>query len=359
MGDTPGTKAIDDFLNLRRPALTSDELQRAFREPCPAEKDPSYGFWDMLATTRVLDLWVAAGLWSAWGVSWSVLFTFYALVSTACAAMIFAISRRLSGSDWAGLASLVLFLASPLESYVGAWSIRDASPAWFAIASCWLLVCVVGQYQVQARECYELPGLGRNGYGRLWLAARFTVVVALLRARHDRDARSVAASVGRRLPLLWGCLDAGSLAISSGIQRLPIEHMPPGIGFHMAYYADYTHRTWRAWRTAFRSIAAMLKQCMPLARSRTMVRSAVEEPVEYLTPRYSAVCRELFVEQARYHAYDWIAAFPNFYWRCLGGFRRPIRSSGRRDLSLDSYRFAVLQPIYQGCSIHFRTAFHG
>ena len=267
VGDTPGTKPVDDFLNLRRPSHRTMNWIVRSGEPCPPSQDPSYQFWDLLATTRVLDLRVAATLWSIFGVSWSVLFTFYALVSTVCCAMIFAIARRLSGSNAAGLASAALFLASPLESYVGAWSIRDASPAWFAIASCWLLVCVVGRCRSRLANGLSYLGLGAIttiGLGwrldaLLWLPYFGLGMILLLAI--------LPPAAGQRLPRQPDCCCSAAWRATPS-SRHCVRQRPcrRASAFTWPTMPITRARTWRAWRTAFRSIAAMLKRCSPPAR---------------------------------------------------------------------------------------------
>ena len=78
IGDTPAAKPICEFLELQQERLTPDELDRCYREPRPETLDPRFLFWDVLATTRVLDVYLAAGLWKCFGISWYALFYFYA-----------------------------------------------------------------------------------------------------------------------------------------------------------------------------------------------------------------------------------------------------------------------------------------
>gem|GEM_PF-3434122 len=346
VGDTPGTNAVDSFLKLERPGLTRDELQRAFREPCPESADPSFRFWELLATTRLLDIWSAALLWKCFGISWQVLFTFYALVSTACCGMVFMIARRLSGSIGAGLAAGLLFLASPLESYVSAWAIRDASPGWFAIASCWLLVCFIGRYEGRwpnrigylALGVVSTLGTGWRLDALLWLPYFGLAMLALLVIRRV-PLRQVAAAAG--------LLALGSMATHIGIAALrPSVVMPAGIGFHMAYYADYTRSNLAGLENSFqvnRCDAQTLFTARLVADQRAGGHGA---PVEYVTPRYSQVCREAYLEQVRYHAYDWVRVFPRFFWQCLNGLSTADSFFGAPRSALDSYRFAAMRPIY-------------
>jgi hypothetical protein len=122
----------------------------------------------LLATSRVLDLHVAAWLWRLFGISWPTLFAFYALVSTIANLCVFLIARRLGGSFWAGAIASLGFLASPLERYAATWSFRDTSPLWFAAVGYCLLLQL---YRPSPRLAAACAGWWRSASSAWWGSA--------------------------------------------------------------------------------------------------------------------------------------------------------------------------------------------
>ncbi len=328
--------------------MSSEELQAAFRQPCPESLDAVYRLWDSLTTTRVLDLYFAAALWKCFGISWQVLFTFYALVSTACCAMIFLIAQRLSGDPWAGLAAALLFFASPLEGHVAAISIRDANPAWFAIGCCWLLVCVVDTRRSRLGNLASyavlgvvaMLGTGWRFDSLLWAPFFGLSMIAVMTARRR----------GWRPVLLATLLFVGGAATTRAaiVALFPAGEMAPGTGFHMAAYADFTRANVLGLENSLQVNRCDAQTLFTARLVSDQQSDGHAEPVEYLSPRYARLCRELFLDEARYNLYPWVRGFPRFCAKCLHGFSSADTFYGVPRTQLDSERIEWLKPVYRG-----------
>src|SRR5262249_19064189 len=92
--DVREAQPIKDFLSLKRNALTGVETEEYLRKAYyrqPAEN---------VASTRILDIRLAAFIWKIFGISWSPVFRFYILLSSLVCLLIFFMAQKLSGSFW-------------------------------------------------------------------------------------------------------------------------------------------------------------------------------------------------------------------------------------------------------------------
>ncbi len=164
--DSPSAAPLHEFLEMGRQRLSADELSRYFATVQRPERDPEHGLYAPLASTRVLDLRLAALLWRIFGVRWGVLSVFYCVLSTVTCALIFQIARRVSGSAWAGLAAAALFSCSPIEAFLTIWSWRDSSPMWFTAAA---LAWFVSRPASTSGASDATAGNSGNSATRRWL----------------------------------------------------------------------------------------------------------------------------------------------------------------------------------------------
>ncbi|HEY3119983.1 MAG TPA: hypothetical protein VGL15_05125, partial [Vicinamibacteria bacterium] len=191
----PQAHGVRRFLRMLRGEVREKTL-RPFLEGARAGPAPT------LATSRVLDMYVAAGLWRVFGLRWSVLFAFYALLSTFVAFLIFLIARRLGGGFGAGLLAALLFTASPFETIWATAGIRDISPLWFDTLAFGALVLLIplARSPWSAAACAFLAGVTSTvGIGwrhDSWMAPPLALAGLLVLLRSEgRGLRDAAVSV--------------------------------------------------------------------------------------------------------------------------------------------------------------------
>ena len=322
VSDDSAARPIKEFLLLERNSVSAEEFavyRSATRSP---GGDREFDIYAPLATTRILDLYLAAGLWRCFGISWSVIFTFYALVSTATCFLIFLIARRLGDNFWAGWLAALMFFASPLEQYLGAWSLRDTSPLWFTAAAFCFLICVVDRCRDGLKSAAAYFGLGLvTMVGIGWrtdvlllvpfLGASLVAVLINQRQHYTKMLTAVALfALG-----CWLC-QAGVHSLS----HLPV--LPSASGFHMAEYADYSRSNLLGVENSFQTCRCDM-QTLYTARRFERVHNENSEPLVYLRERYNSACRQMFCEEAQYNLYRWLRFFPRFLILALDGLRVP------------------------------------
>jgi hypothetical protein len=263
--------------------------------------------------TRVLDIYVAAGLWKLFGISWPTLLAFYALVSTAACLLVFFITQRVAGSAWAGLLGALAFMASPLERVAGAWSIRDANPLWFACLGIFLLLHCAEPRASRLGSFLGWFAIGAgNAVGIGWrtdalLLFPFAVVslMAILVARR-RPARQLVLAVA-------ACL-AGLVATKSLVSWLgpTAGGQGGGVGFHVAWYGEEARSNLLGTENAFQAVKDD-EVTLYQANYFRLRRHGDREPTRgFYDPRYLATVRALYLEMLRYDAYPWWRRFPAF-----------------------------------------------
>lgn len=341
--DTPESRPLLEFTMMSRAQVSREELAAYFRQPYSAPvrfdsqrrvPDPPVSASDLpfltdLFETRVLDIRVAALLWSWFGVRWSVYFVFYSLVSTLAAFCVFLIGRK-AGGYWAGIIALLFYTACPLENEYVVRGVRDISPLWFALFGFAFTVCLAGVSQGRwvRMTSYVVAGIiAVIGYG--WrtdalllppFLLAFLIGSLMVERRFTEIPRAaVAFAVGTAL-----CL-AGIRAITPG------EGVSPQRGFHMAYYGH-------AARANLLGIEDSLNiyRCdidTHLDANYYAVANGLEAGGEpYLSAAYGSACRRMFVEAVRYDSWHIVSQFPIFLYRALLG-------SGLRDLPVNTDYF--------------------
>jgi hypothetical protein len=307
-------------------------------------------------TTRILDIYVAAVLWRLFGISWSVLFIFYALVSTGAALLVFLIAQRLTGSYWGGQLATLGFMASPLERNAGAWSFRDTNPLWFTALAFFLLLryaepsssrikSYLGWYLVGAGS---LLGLGWRSDAQMLLPFILFGLVCLL------VSKGIAL---RRIALAGALCLAGSLSVKSLIDWLGCRSFAQGgdVVFHIAWYGEHVRSDILGTENAFQ-----VKQddflTLYQANYFRQQRLLDSEPCrDYYDPRHLSSVRAMYLELARYNAYTWWLRFPVFL-RHAAHVDRPVvpgpdilgTGAGEARLALDRC-LAWLPPACRWC----------
>ena len=221
-------------------AFRPEQFQAFLANPGPADFDADAGEHDFWASSRILDQYVVAGLWRLFGIRWQAVFLFAVAMSMLSCLFVFFIGHRVGGSYWAGLLAATLYFASPLASYLETWSLRDASPLWFATAGFCFLFCVVDRVQSPARRlaaCVALGFVAMVGIGwrpdvlLLVLYLGFSLLVlSWLRGLSWRSLVSSLAVYG----LSAVCCHAAIFALSSE-RELDSQN-----GFQNAVYADFS-----------------------------------------------------------------------------------------------------------------------
>lgn len=273
---------------------------------------------DPVESTRILDIHVAAWLWRAFGVSWSVYFCFYALVSTAACFSLFVIVRRATGNGWIGLAASAGFLASPLEHYAGAWSTRDSVPLWFTALAFAALAAFTGCARTTRTTLLGGFGVGVASLVGLGWRPDFQLVPPILLVG------LAAALVAQRRP--WPLLAQAVAAFGAGCAAVllllralgPGAYSQGGTVFHTAWYGETTRSNLLQTENAFqvaRDDQLTLYQANYFARARSggapeaVALSDTKEPLHYRR------CRAMYLELLRYQAMSWWRSLPWFLAR--------------------------------------------
>ena len=281
---------------------------------------------------RVLDLHAAAVLWRAFGISWPVLFTFYAVVSTAAGLGVFLLAARIGGAG-AGLLAALLFAASPFEATYSAYSIRDLSPLWFAVAA-----------------FAAASAAGRVGRPGALVAAAFAAgVAAMLGVGWRPDAILLppfaavvlaATAVARGTPPLRTLSAVAALAAGAALTWTVIASLaggdvgrPPTIGFHIAAYGSHTRTNLLEYENSFLAARDDTQTFFTVAHHADAVSGRPK--VVYGGADYAVECRRLFLAMARSESYRWLAGFPRFYARALDALGDPasVQSIPASDLA--------------------------
>lgn len=308
---------VDEFLGMRRPSLSPQELRAYAATTPPVGHDPWMGVFSALASTRVLDMHATALLWRVFGVSWSVVYAAGAVASTVTCLLVFLLGRRIGGGYWPGFLAAVAFFLSPMEKFMVAWSIRDTSPLWFAAGGFCLLACCIDRRTTPGRSVAAAFATGLVvGLGVGWRMDALLLVPFL--------ACAIAAAVyvsTRRLSVSCAslvCFGAGLLTAHGTIAALsPAGRLSAGTGFHMAYYGDAIRSNMLGVENTAQ-VAWCDMQTLIAAR-RYAAANGSKELLEYLSPRYAAVCRDMHMRLVRHNVFRWVVAFPRVWWESLHG----------------------------------------
>jgi hypothetical protein len=307
-GETgPAQPVMAFILRKGRDNVSGEEFQRYLVSGVRAASiDAMDGGWE---STRVLDLYAAAALWSVWGIDWNALFALYALLSTAAALGVFLLARQLTRSPWGGLLGAAGFMASPLELNAGTLSIRDANPLWFTVLAFAALALLAGPFGSRSRSClawYLLGICSLLGFG--WrtdalLLPPFVLagLVSVLLARWSGIRQIVvacaafAAGCGSILLLIYG------LGHGSGPRG--------GVGFHIGWYGEHARSDLLLGENTFQ---VTQDDYLTLYQANYFRRQRLREPpgFGYYDPRHLSSVREMYLELVRYNAHFWWRRFP-------------------------------------------------
>ena len=334
----PQAHGVRRFLRMLRGEVREKTL-RPFLEGARAGPAPT------LATSRVLDMYVAAGLWRVFGVRWSVLFAFYAVLSTFVAFLIFLIARRLGGGFGAGLLATLLFTASPYETIWATAGIRDISPLWFdtlALAALLLLIPLAPSPWSLA-GCALLAGaasaVGIGWRHDGWMAPPLALAGLLVLLRSEgRGFRDTAVSVAS---FVAGVAVLGLALSTTG----PARPLGPQIGFHIAYYGNYDRSNMLGIENSFQVLRNDLYTYQQAAYYALVTRGIPDLP--YWIGEYGSVCRDLYLRTLTHNAFDWLWGYPRFFIPALAGLGPPGALQGVDPSLLEPERFAWLAPVYR------------
>jgi hypothetical protein len=333
LDDLPTSAPLRDFFAMRRYRISREELAAYLGASHDPANDPWYGRYMPLASTRVGDVRLAAVIWRIFGIDRRVLSTFYGLMSMATCGLLFLITRRLTGSGWAGLAAASLLTISPIEGFLNTWSWRDSSPMWFTAASLAWFVCGLERSRrpaVNCAACLVLGVLAVLGIG--WRIDAFMLAPFLAACM---VIQLVASRAGwRHLLAAMGCFLLGAFGVRAAIAAIGAdEEQTSNIGYHMAFYSDFRRSKLLGIEN---SLQVMFDDMQALDDARQIYRAEHpdSEPLQFLTPEYCDICRRMFFEQLNYNLFQWIFRSPKFYFRALAGLDQDsvIGEAGSRQI---------------------------
>lgn len=281
-----------------------------------------HGAWE---SSRVFDLYLAAALWQCFGISWSVLFAFYAVVSALCCLLVFLIARQLSGSYWCGVVGAAGFLASPLENYLAVFSFRDASPLWFAALSFFVLLRFWEPLQSWLATCLRwialgflsLLGLGWRADAQILSPFILVALVTLL---------AISRCSPRRIGVAVICFVTGCLGLKGLVGWLGPGEEGQGI-FPIAWYGEHARSILLGSENAFQAVQRdemTLYQANYFGRSRSGSEEGFSPSRDVTDPAFFRRCRSMYLEMAMYNAYNWWSSFPRFLLTYASRVDRPV-----------------------------------
>lgn len=315
--DDPSAGPLREFLSMRSPRLEREDLAEYDRVDRSIPGRFAHRPRDQIS--RAIDLYVAAGLWSVFGIDWRVYTAFYVGVSTLCGLAIFFTVRRLSGSFGCGLAAAILFALSPYEARFMIYSVRDVSPLWFTIIAYWAVTCVADRFRTPwangasyvATGVATTIGLGwRPDVAMLVPVIAVTLVAVMLWQR--RRWWMIAAAV-----LLFA---VGAKAPMVVIDQLLKDDSPSSGPFgvlHVAYYGDATRSNILEEENSFQTMRHDDFVFTLAGEWREQLPAGVREPWDTFGPAYGRLVLRLYREMAEYHLWDWATALPQVGFRSL------------------------------------------
>lgn len=333
----PESPTVLKFLTGAKDDLRSGRL-KVFLDTARSVPPPPEAFG------RILDLHVAALLWRTFGISWPVLFTFYALVSTAACLGVFVLARRLGGTA-AGFLAAVLYTASPFETTYSVYSIRDLSPLWFAVAT----FVAAGAAGRLSRPATLLPaaaaagvvatiGVGWRPDGMMLPPFAALVLGSSLLARGVPVVRTTVAVL---------VLAVSSFATWTGIERLAGGDVrrPPTIGFHIAAYGSHTRSNVLEYENAFLAAREDTQTYFNVAYFADAVSG--RKRLAYGGREYAEECRRFFLTMARSEGYRWLTGFPRFYRAALAALGDVAALQSIPASQLESLRPPWARPLFR------------
>jgi len=328
--DEPEAVPIHEFESLQRAEITPAELQAYLNQPWSQPINLDHGTKTAgvpLYTSRPLELRLAGHLWKWFGLRWSVIFTFYELVSTAAAFLIFLIGRKAAGF-WCGLLAMILYTLSPLESVWVVRSLRDINPLWFATLGCAAVYCLAGSFRnrwLDLASYFAAGAAALLGYGwrldSLLLPPLLLILLIVKDLMERSDWRNISAHAA-----LFGL---GVLSCYGFILALrpPGEAEGPGIAYHIAFYGNSERTNLAGLENSLKIYRCDLDTLIAVRYYGT----ALDIPGHgqgVASPAYAAASRAMYIRSLSFNAYHWIAGFPHFIYQAMRGI-------SLRDLPMD------------------------
>lgn len=359
---TPEAEPIAQFLAKQSDHVSREQFETFLAHPGAQDYDADAGEHNFWASSRILDQYVVAGLWRVFGIRWQAVFLFAAAMSTLSCLFVFLIARRIGGNYWTGVIAAVLYFASPLGSYLETWSLRDASPLWFAAAGFWFLFCVVDR-----GGRLSTRGESKSTSQATWLTGRWVAssaalgIVAMIGIGWRPDVLLLVVYLGFALLVMsrvrglsWKSIAASGAAYIAGaifchaaIFALSSERvLDPQNGFQNAVYADFSRSNLLQIENTFQ-IQRCDRATLFLARQYDQAHHPGAAPLAYKGPGFSQDCRAIFLQQMRYNAFHWLAGFPAVYWKALNGLIVPDAFETRSFKELKQDRLPALQWLHR------------
>ena len=329
----PTSIPLQDFLAVQSEGISAQEFEAWKQSRLSAETvhDSPLTYEDQhltwpLYTTRVLDLLVAAAIWSVMGIQWNYLFIFYLVLSATGPACLWLMTRALTGNGWTGLVAAVLYVSNPLEMVFVSFSPRDISPLWFAIPAWTSLACLIGQtksWTGHLGACLLTGFLAGLGLG--WRHDALVTVVAitllagpLVLASGGSWARAATAPIF--------CYLGTRPVVLAIFLACPAPPQQSGVGFHMAYYAEET----RCSLFHLENSSGISRDDLQVMQRVAQVRADSGLPPipfdpshchELYGPDHARITQSLLLDSLRTNAYAWLTHVPEFAWRALAATR--------------------------------------
>ncbi len=342
VSEGPEGRPLREFLELNRLRLGRGELEGGLAEPSgEAQRNP-------LASFRVLDLYLAAGLWWIFGASWTVYFHFYFLVSTIVCLSVFCMGRRIGGGYGCGLIAALLYTASPIELQMTASSVRDISPLWFIAFGFFFLHCVAGRFEGRILQAVSYIVLGAASIiGIGWrddvlLLPPFLLVALLIQNLAERRGISRAASAAFLFL-------AGAFATYFGVHSLTPQHGNYGgnaSNWHIVAYAEHPRSNLLGYENSFQVARDDVLTADAVNFHRSIERSGALVTT-YLSPPYADAARDFSAAVFRMNLFRWLAGFPRFFQSALGAFSEGDALQGQASERLRETRMPFLLPLFE------------
>ena len=327
--DTPAARPMREFERLQRDELTPAELQAYLSQPWSQPINLDYGTETAdvpLYTARPLELRLAGYLWKWLGVRWSVIFTFYQLVSTLTALLVFLIGRK-AGGYWCGLVAMTLYSLSPLESVWVLHSLRDINPLWFAIFGSAAMYCLAGAFKnfwLNLASYVVAGGTALVGYGWRLDALLLPPVLLVLLIVKDRMERASWRDTATHAALFV----LGIFACYAFILSVrPPDSLNPGLAYHVAFYGN-AERTNLAGLENSLEVFRCDRDTEVAARYYATANNLPGRGEPFAGPAYASACRALYFRSISFDAWHWVAGFPRFVVQAM-------QATALQDLPMD------------------------
>lgn len=325
LANDAASEPLKRFLDVQAPSLAATAFAD-YLQSIP-ESSASFGKYAYLDAARAFDLYVAAGIWKAFGISWFALGAFYVGISALAGLAVLLTTWRLSKSFWAGALAAALFAVSPFEVTQSVKDLRDTNPTWFAAFGFFVLLWVTNRFKsrwANGASFLLLGAVSLVGYGwrsdalvfpPFFLAASM-VQLALART-HWRVALGVLACFALGVAGVW--------LVLRGAHDLPRQVMETR--FHIAYFGEETRCNLLGVENSlqiFRDDSKTLADAMAFQEA---TEPDVDPPL-YCAPGYGVLCKTMYLKALRHNLYLWVSRAPRTLWCAISGCPEPMKVQG-------------------------------